>query len=244
MASTAVLEPEKEREILSPAPAPVTARPRSVVICSPATLATELYGTVLARGDVARRNTRRAEEAIALMLAEPPDLLVVDERLPEAETLVAAVRLNPVTRPVSIVVVAADDFDPRDLRFLLAGANAILRLPANPDWDERLEVLLDVPPRREARLAVSVEYQIEIFESVQAIAGTAVNVSETGMLLETDVPLPVGIDVDFRIHLADGRPAPLIGCGQLVRQDGKRSGVRFYGLEHDGAERLRRFCVR
>ena len=244
MAQSAVLD--------SPGPAttsmPTTAAPapsRSVVICSDSTLGGELRGTVIAGDDVERRHARTAAEAVALMLAARPNLLVVDERLSQAERLIAAVRRNPVTRPVSIVVVAAGDFDPGDVGFILAGANAILRLPAGPDWDERLEVLLHVPPRREARLAVLLQYQRAAYEDVRSVAGTAVNVSETGMLLETDEAIPVGVDVDLRIHLGDGRGTPLVGCGQLVRQDAaRRSGVRFYGLEHDGVPRLRRFVGR
>jgi hypothetical protein len=118
-----------------------------------------------------------------------------------------------------------------------------LRLPAGPDWDDRLEELLHVPPRRPARLAARVQFEASGGESIQTVAGTVLNISEHGMLVETDVPLPVGVDVDFKIHLRDGSgAAPVAGCGQLVRQEtDRRAGIRFYGLEADGMERIRRF---
>jgi len=215
------------------------------VIFSASALSADLRSTILGREDVECREAWTAAEAMALIQAGRPDLLVVDARAPEAEKLVAAVRTNPVTRPMSIVVAAAGDFDPSDLHFMVAGANAMLRPPAGPEWDERLTTLLNVPPRREARLAVLVQYQVAIYEAVQSVGGTALNVSENGLLLETDVPIPVGVDVDLRIHLGDGRPTPLVGCGQLVRHEAaRRSGVRFYGLEHDGMARLRHFVRR
>jgi hypothetical protein len=246
MATSAILSTEGAREARTSKNATADeARPRSVVIFSASALSADLRGTILGRKDVERWNAATAAEANALLLAGRPDLLVVDARSPDAETLVAGVRADPVTRSMSIAVVAAGDFNPGDLRFIVAGANAILRPPAGLAWDERLEALLHVPPRREARLAVVVQYQVEVYEAVQSVGGTALNVSENGMLLETDVPLPVGADLDLRIHLGDGRPAPLVGCGQLVRHDAaRRSGVRFYGLEHDGMARLRHFVGR
>ena len=39
------------------------------------------------------------------------------------------------------------------------GENAILRLPVTPEWDERLERLMLVPIRREARIHVSFEVE-------------------------------------------------------------------------------------
>ena len=52
------------------------------------------------------------------------------------------------------MVAARGDFDPSEVELLEAGANAILRLPAGPEWDERLPRLMDVPVRREARFTV------------------------------------------------------------------------------------------
>jgi DNA-binding response OmpR family regulator len=246
MATSALLSVEAAREARTSASATADeARSRSVVIFSASALSADLRGTILGQDDVECREAGTAAEAMALMEAGRPDLLVVDARSAGAEKLVAAVRANPVTRPMSIVVVAAGDFHPSDLHFIVAGANAMLRPPAGPEWDERLTTLLHVPPRREARLAVLVQYQVAIYEAVQSVGGTALNVSENGILLETDVPIPVGVDVDLRIHLGDGRPTPLIGCGQLVRHEAaRRSGVRFYGLEHDGMARLRHFVRR
>lgn len=211
----------------------------SVLVCAPGPLMDDLQETLLGRDDVDRRVVSRATDAVTAMLMSKPDIIVIDARLAEAEALITGIRNNPVTRPVSIVVVAGGEFSPAEVRFIDAGANAILRLPASPEWDDRLSALLYVPTRRTGRLAALVQF--EAVAGVESVAGTVLNLSEHGMLVETDVPLPMGADVDFKIHLRDAS-TPLVGCGQIVRQEGeRRSGVRFYGLESDGLARVKRF---
>jgi len=214
----------------------------SVLICASNSVVEELQQTILWRDDIERRIAEAASEAIGFMIAAKPDLVVVDGRQGDADRLIAAVRQNPVTRPVSIVVVARDDVSPASvLRFIESGANAILRFPISGEWDDRLSSLLYVPTRRVARLAALVQFEASGDVIVTTVAGTVLNISENGILVETDVPLPLGTDIDFKIHLRD-KPQPIIGCGQIVRQENpRRSGVRFYGLEADGLERIRKF---
>src|SRR5947199_248793 len=81
------------------------------------------------------------------------------------------------------------------------------------------------------RLATLMQFEGSSGLGVETVAGTILNLSEHGMLVETDVPMPLGADLDFKIHLRDA-PLPVIGCGQIVRQETpQRNGVRFYGLE-------------
>jgi hypothetical protein len=129
------------------------------------------------------------------------------------------------------------------LLLLQGGANAILRLPAGPDWNERLAPLLSVAPRRAARIAVRLEFEGQGGLTVESFVATVLNLSESGMLVETKAPLAVGTDVDFRFRLRGGGE-PVAGCGVVVREAGTgRYGVRFYGLEGDGRERVRAFVA-
>jgi DNA-binding response OmpR family regulator len=213
----------------------------SVLICSTAAPMDELLRTVLGRDDIECRTASGAVEAITMMLVSKPDLVLIDERLTDAQPLVKAVRANPVTRPVSIVVIGMASVEPTELAFTAAGANAVLRLPADSEWDERLRELLRVPPRRVARLPTLLQFGAPGRASIQTVPGTVLNISERGMLSEADVAVPIGTDVDFKIHMP-GKSTPVVGSGQVVRQDtGTRGGVRFYGLEWDGLERVRQF---
>src|SRR5438093_2132090 len=117
----------------------------AALICSQEDLQPELGQTLLWRGGIERHVATRLEEARMMAVAAKPDIVVVDRDLPRADKLVAALRDDPSTRRLSIAIVARGDLDPSELELLEAGANAILRLPPGPDWDERLLRLLDIP---------------------------------------------------------------------------------------------------
>ena len=210
-----------------------------VLICSQADLQKELGGTPLWRADVERLVATRAEEAQILAVAARPDLVAVDRDLPRAARLVAALRADDVTRRASIVILARGDHDPLEIEMLEAGANAILRLPSGPEWEPRLRELLAVPVRRQARLAVHL--RVEGFRtSGVPVEGFAVDLSQTGMLLEIRAPLNPGDDLDLRFHTP---PRELIEArARVIRQAGPSLfGVQFSGLGSSERESIRRF---
>jgi|RhiMethySRZTD1v2_1073278.scaffolds.fasta_scaffold202216_2 CheY-like chemotaxis protein len=174
------------------------------LICTQADLEPELGHTLLWRAGVERHLAGRLEDARMMAVAARPDIVVVDRELPRSDKLVAALREDPTTRGLSIVVAARGDFDPSEVELLEAGANAILRLPAGPEWDERLPRLMDVPVRREARFTVHFD--------VEATAGAgdpeaalAINLSMSGMLLESPIPLAVGDEIQLRFQIPESK---------------------------------------
>ena len=131
----------------------------AVLICSHGDVKKDLGGTLLWRDDIERQVVTKMEEAQMLAVAARPRLVVIDRDLPWAARIVTALREDPSTRALSLVVMARGDFDPTEIELLECGANAILRLPAGPDWNERLERLMDVPVRKEARFPVSFDVE-------------------------------------------------------------------------------------
>ena len=210
-----------------------------LLICAPSGLEAELAGTPLWRGDMERHLASRAEEAQMLAVASRPDLVVVDRDLPGAAELVAALRADAGTRRSSIVVVARGDHDPLEVELLEAGANAVLRLPAGPEWESRLRALLAVPMRRQARLEVKL--QVEGFRAGGVpVEGLALDQSQTGMLLEVRTALRPGDDLDLRFHTPD--KALVEARARVVRQASPvRYGVQFASLGTAEKERIRRF---
>src|SRR5262245_8852290 len=127
------------------------------LLISPSPLDGELGHTLLWRHDVERHTAGRLEEVRTMAVAAHPDIVVLDRDLPRAEQVVRAIREEPSTRGASLVILARSDFSPDEVGLLEAGANAVLRLPAGPEWDERLTRLLAVPVRKEARFPVHIE---------------------------------------------------------------------------------------
>jgi CheY-like chemotaxis protein len=210
-----------------------------VLICTQSDLEAELAGTPLWRAEFERHTASRLEEAQMLAVASRPDLVAVDRDLPRAVRLVAALREDGATRRASIVILARGDYDPLEVEMLEAGANAVLRLPPGPDWESRLRELLAVPVRKQARLAVHL--QVEGFRSGGVpVEGFALDLSQTGMLLEVRAPLHPGDDLDLRFH-TPGRDL-IEARARVVRQASPvRFGVQFAGLGSSERERIRRF---
>jgi hypothetical protein len=174
-----------------------------------------------------------------LAVAVHPRLVVVDRDLPQVQRLIESLRGDAATRELSIAVFARGPMEDREVLLLAAGANAVLRLPAGSEWDGRLAELLSVAPRRAVRLPVRLEFEAR--SAMDVVGGTVLNLSTSGMLVETRGRLEVGTDLDFSFLLAPEEPH-LDGSGQVVRMAGPRCfGVRFYGLEGDGQERVRAF---
>ena len=211
----------------------------AALICSQAELQPELGHTVLWRAGIERHVARRLEDARTMAVAARPDIVVVDRDLPRAYELVAALREDPGTRRVSIAIVARGDLDPAELALLEAGANAILRLPPGPDFDERLVRLLDVPARREARLRVELGVDTLGTGVGERVPAHAVNLSRSGILIETAVELGVGDELELEFSL-EGED--VLARGRVVRRGEPRLfGVQFAPLPEYAAVRIRRF---
>jgi CheY-like chemotaxis protein len=212
------------------------------LICSRSPLDQELAGTVLWRKDIERHVATRLEDGRMMALAAKPDIVVVDRDLPKADELVAAIRREPSTRRVSVVVVARGDFDPSEVGLLEAGANAILRLPADTDWDDRLVRLMDIPVRKDARFHVRFQVQATPALTGQTLDAVAMNLSLNGMLIESPVELRMGDELRLVFTLPGATADPLQGTGRVVRQAGPRQyGIEFHELLADGRERVRQF---
>lgn len=211
------------------------------LICSEDDLQNELAETVLGRGGFEQHTASRLEEAQLMALAARPAIVMIDRDLPRADQLVAALREDRSTRNISIAVVARGDFDEAELALLEAGANAILRLPAGPEWDTRLNRLMAIPQRRQARFPVSFVVLAAGPAFQEPVPATGLNLSENGMLLETRVSsLDLGSEVEFDVRLAGGDAFG--GIGHVVRLAGPgQYGVEFARLDLRAAEVVRRF---
>jgi CheY-like chemotaxis protein len=213
----------------------------SALICTHAELEGELGHTMLWRHDVDRHFASRLEEAQMMALAARPSIVVVDRDLPWAGRLVAALRQDASTRALSIVVVARGDFDPGEVELLESGANAILRIPFDEDSDQRLERLVSVPVRKEARFSVSFRVDTYAVGAGGPEPGLALNLSLHGMLMQTSAALRVGEQVELEFTLGED-PSPVRLRGRAVRQaGGSHYGIEFTDVEPDLAARLRRF---
>jgi len=208
------------------------------LIASPRDLDLELSGTVLGRRGFERQLASVAEQAYALACARTPDVLLVDVYLAGAEELVRRLRADPATRELSIVALADSRVaDPREVPLLKAGANAVLRLPPGPGWDERLMRLVNVPVRKSSRFPVS----FGVAASAGTVPATGLNVGLHGMLVETWAELSLCDEMELAFHLP-GENTLLRARGRVVRRGAPRQyGVEFTSLDGDVSRAIERY---
>lgn len=173
-----------------------------VLICANRSLDRELEGTVLFRSGVERETVRSAADVQTRLARGHVALLCVHRNVSGIENLIRALRKSPTLKRVSIVVFSEDDFDPSEVEVLEAGANAILRLPPGDDFDDRVGKLIEVPSRRDVRIPVRL--QVSASSGFGAtVPVLALNLSSTGILLESNHPLSMGDEVSLAFRFEE-----------------------------------------
>jgi CheY-like chemotaxis protein len=214
----------------------------TILICANADLESELCRTLFWREDLERYVAERAEEARMLALATEPHVVVVDRDLPGVQGLVDALRNQTQPHPISIVALSHEVADPDDSDMASGRVNAVLSLPPGPEWDDRLDQVLEMPTRKQARYEVRFDVETLLRQRPTAHRGLALNMSAGGILIEcSDLQLHPGDDVDLSLPFP-GMDAPVEGRARVVRQpDPERLGLRFEAFAGDGDERVRSF---
>lgn len=212
--------------------------PVALICCSgAASVEATLAHTLVWRREFDRRFAVRLETAQALALAAP-EIVLVERDLDWALPFVTWIRRHPSAR-LSVAILARGGVDPVEMELVDKGANAVLRLPATAEWDRRLARLTHIGVRKALRVPVTLQVEIGGL-SGETHAATSVNLSETGMLVESSW-LEVGDDVHFAFRLP-GRPGLVSGCGRVVRQVvPKRFGIEFTDRSGECLELIRSF---
>ena len=200
----------------------------------------ELAGTIVWRSNAPREVVTSLGAASAALL-DRPSLVMVERDVPWARELITAVRESDDTRAASIAVYGDEGDTHVELELLAAGANAILRLPATPDWDKRVARLMQVPPRQSVRVPVFV--QVESGSSVRTTLGTSVNLSEHGLLLQAPA-LDLGAEVQFALRLPNVAETVRVR-GRVVRVGADDSfGLEFTEINGDCLQAVRDYVKR
>jgi len=211
-----------------------------VIVCLDDPIADGVDTTLLWRSGIDVRHLRSLADAQSAVLTDGASLVIIDRDDAQAETFVRRLRADERTRAVSIVVAARGDLRPQELQLLDAGANAVLRLPAGPEWDARLSRLANVPGRRAVRLPVRLQIQGRTLLDLDSVTGTILNLSATGILVECDRTLELCSEVGFSFFIP-GAPIPILGRGRVVRDaGGGHFGIEFAGLSPEAAAQIAR----
>lgn len=198
-----------------------------VLLCAEKDLRGDLAPTPIGRQGVELFRASNFTDARLLARTLGVQLVLVDRDMPGSQPFIERLRADDTTRTRSIAVLARGDFRPDELELLEAGANAILRLPPDASWTERVGKLLSVPLRQQARIPVDVAVDLE-----PEMQGHVDNLSAGGMLVTTPRPLQLHDEIGFRFALPTG--GVVEGRGRVMRQAPDAAwGIEFVKVSDD-----------
>lgn len=209
-----------------------------------------LAESVLWRSGVERFTAPDGQSVLDIARAIKAGLVVLDGRDPTTEAVIRRLREDPQTRAVSIAVLARSPGPDRQQALSQAGANVVLSEADGPSyWDDVFEQLLGVPPRCEVRVpvAITIWSRREMGPGAEVV-GVSINVSVTGLLIETKAPLAAGntLNLSFRLPTAADE---LRLMGRVVwtapgPAQSWRSGIEFLGFHGRTMEAILAFSAK
>ena len=218
-----------------------------LLVVSPVDLGPELGKTLLWRPSVERFVATDGDSALDLARRTGPSLIIVDGfDAGGAVELVRRLRADPQIRPHAIAVLSRSPSLADEASFRRAGANVVFAGIVHPElWDARLEELLNVPRRLEARIPVRLATWSRATPEAPPLEGLTLNISIHGILLQTPARLGVGTKIDLSFPLPERRNEIQV-LGQIMREtavgpDRWQSGVKFLILRGDARERIAGF---
>jgi hypothetical protein len=185
------------------------------------------------------------ERSVELAEAEPFDLLILNSDAKEGslQQLVDAIRKETSASRNSSLLVLAKPGKVDVVRDLIGrGVNRVMLLDDPPELiGHQVAELLNIAPRADLRL--STRLRTAVGGDAVEVLGEVVNLSSSGMLIETDTSFDCGEEVAVTINLG-GKWGTVMARAEVVRQahsdrEGINGiGVRFLGFARDGGERI------
>jgi len=186
-----------------------------------------------------------AEDSAKLAYSDRIDLVILDSEptTMTLEEIVAVIRSpSSASKKTSLLVLARPGGSDEARGLIGRGVNGVMLAGDPPELIARRAAgLLDIAPRTTLRLAT--RFLAEVADGADEALGAVVNLSATGMLVETDTLFLPGQHVLIAIDVA-GQDEPLTVKAEVVRQadpgrDGIEGiGVRFLKFAGDSRQRL------
>lgn len=204
----------------------------TILLADPVGTRLMLERTCLIRHPHTVVEARCGSEALSLARRHHPRLIIFpgDMGDMDAPSFCRAIRGDGGTRGTSLLLVVTRKRDQTVRAAMEAGANDCLVFPLNRmDLDRKLGIYLNIEPRRDARFLV--QAKVEAVRDRGLFLGTSVNLSASGMLIESLTTFKIGDQVHIRFFLP-GNPREIDARAVVVRADA-HPGVRRYGLRFD-----------
>lgn len=184
---------------------------------------------------------RSGEEALELIAADMPDLVLLDLYMVglDGDEVCRKLRAEEKTKKLPVIMVTAAGKEEQIKRCLEAGCDDYVTKPINKnDLLEKIQRQLGkVRSRKAPRVPVSLNVQIKSGD--RSLETCARDISKNGIYVKSKNPLEVGAPVELCLTLTDGQKIPVLGKVKRVQQgtDGGM-GIYFVHPEHEGVDAL------
>jgi hypothetical protein len=185
------------------------------------------------------------EMSVELARSEPFDLVIFDSEVREGtlEQVVDSIRHGmSASRNASLLVLARPQTVDKARELIGRGVNRVMLLDDPPELiGQQVAELLSIAPRADLRF--STHLQTSVGDGAVEVLGEVVNLSSSGMLIETETSFEPGEQIVVSINLG-GQRGSVTAKAEVVRQayserggiDG--IGVRFLSFAGDGEEKI------
>lgn len=187
------------------------------------------HNTIFERKNIATFTARTSEEILNIHGVRNADIIITDAALPlmGGARLCAALRSEDALKNVSIIMVCDSD-DASLVQCRESGANIVMPRPVDPGellW--KTSELLVVPQRKDLR--VPLRLAVNGLEGEASFHAASVNISLSGMLLESDRALKKGelLTCSFKI----AHSAVTVRCAVEREDKDGRYGVKFINCD-------------
>lgn len=205
---------------------------KKVLLVDDVKLFLELEKTLLSnRSNLQLFTASSGTEAIDIHKREHVDLILCDLYMPgmNGNEVCKIIRSDDNLKEVSIIIVttSAKDAD----MCIEAGANDVVLKPLNPaEFLKKIGKYINVPVRRDIRILARIGVEGVKGSVSESFLGNTVNISMSGVLIETGHILTVGEAVSCSFFMP-GNSMPITATGEVVRQaNGKQLGMNYYGI--------------
>jgi response regulator RpfG family c-di-GMP phosphodiesterase len=205
----------------------------------------EALAPVLDRHGLEVVKVEAPEKSVELARSEAFDLVIFDAEVREGKLaqVVESIRHGmSASRNTSLLVLAKPGNADAARELIGLGVNRVMLLDDPPELiGQQVAELLSIAPR--ANLRMSTRLQTSVADGAVEVLGEVVNLSTSGMLIETDTLFEPGEEVVVTINIGGNR-GTVSARAEVVRQAHSERGgvdgigVRFISFAGDGEEKI------
>ncbi|UCF81214.1 MAG: response regulator [Acidobacteriota bacterium] len=218
---------------------------KAILLVDDSKLILQMEEAILGREQFDLFRATSGQQALDLVKRHKPLLVLLDFFLPDVngDEVTKRIREDPETTHVSIIIVTMKGSDEQKEKCFKAGCNDFITKPINSGLLKlKVDRLVNIAPRTPYRILVKMSQAGS--EQRDFVFSSSVNISETGMLVETDKKFDLGTEVDLQFYVTSSRE-PIAVRGLLVRYQKKgfrranAYGITFSELSEENRKKIR-----